>query len=84
MLPGRRPRRDEATRGVPLDIRDTVVVCRVHELEVGGEVLLSFGLLALEVEIEEVQVGALLVVYGGDDDEATLGRPVNGIAVLLF
>ena len=43
----------------------------VHVLEVGGEILLGLGLLALKVEIEKVKVGALLVRNGGNNNKAT-------------
>lgn len=56
VLPGRRPGGDKTTRGIPLDISDTVVVASVHQLQVGSEVLLGLGLLALKVEVEKVEV----------------------------
>lgn len=84
VLPRGSPGGNEATGGVPLDVSDTVVVSGVHKLKVGGKVLVGLGLLALEVEVVEVKIGALSVGNGGNDHEATLRRPVDGVAVLLL
>lgn len=83
VLPSRRPRGDESARGIPLDVSDTVVVGCVHVLQVGSQVLVRLGLLALKVQIEKVEVGALLVADGSNHYESSLRRPVDGVAVLL-
>jgi hypothetical protein len=51
---------DVATSGVPVNIRDTVVLGGLHKLKVGGEILLGIGLLTLEVHIPEVHIEASL------------------------
>ena len=84
MFPNASARYAVAARRVPIHVRDAVVVPLVHELQVGREILVALGLLAFEVEVPEVEVEALLRVDGGDDDEAALGRPVDGVAVLLL
>lgn len=83
MLPHGCPGRHKASRGVPLNVSHAVVVSYVHQLQVCSHIFLRLGLLALEVEIEEVQIGTLLVVNGGNDHKTASGRPVDGIAVLL-
>lgn len=72
-----------ATSGVPVNIGDTVVLRGLHELKVSGEVVLAVNLLALEVHIPEVHVEAGLRVNGGDNNETSLGGPVDTVAVLL-
>jgi len=52
-------------------------------LKVGGEILLSLGLVTLKVHIPEVHVKAGLRVNGTNDDETALGRPIDGVVVLL-
>lgn len=52
-------------------------------LQVGSQVLVRLRLLTLKVQIEKVEVGALLVTDGSDHYESSLGRPVDGVAVLL-
>ncbi|KAI6750781.1 hypothetical protein HG530_014231 [Fusarium avenaceum] len=71
LLLGRSPGGDETARRIPLNICYTVVVGSVHSLKVGSKVLLSLGLLALKVEVEEVKVRALLVGNGGNNNKAT-------------
>ena len=84
VLPYTGARYHVATRRVPIHVRDSVVVARVHELEVRGEVLVAFRLLSLEIEIPKVEVEALLRVDRRHDDETPLWRPVNRVAVLLL
>ena len=84
MFPDTGTRDAVAARRVPVHVRDSVMVSRVHELQVGGEIFVALGLLALEVEVPEVEVEALLRVHGGHNDEAAFGRPVYGVAVLLL
>lgn len=84
MFPDAGARHHVAARRVPVHVRDAVVVARVHELEVGGEILVAFGLLAFEIEVPKVEVEALLRVDRGHDDEAALWRPVDGVAVFLL
>lgn len=83
VLPHRRPCGHEATRGVPLNVSDTVVISGVHQLKVSGKVLVRLGLLALKVQVEEVEVRALCVADSRDDNEATPGSPVDSVVVLL-
>lgn len=76
---------DDITTGrIPVDIRHTVVFSGLHQLKVGGKVLLGFGLLSLKVHVPEVHVKAGLGVNGSNDNEATLRRPVDRVAVLLL
>ena len=84
VLPRRRPGGHVAARGIPLDVRHAVVLRHVHQLQVRRHVLLALGLLALKVEVVELEVGALLVADRGDGHKAALGRPVDGVVVLLF
>ncbi len=84
MFPDTGARDAVSTSRVPVHVGDSVVISRVHELQVCGEVLVALGLLAFKVHIPKVEVEALLRVDGGYDDEATLRRPVDGIAVLLL
>jgi hypothetical protein len=56
----------------------------LHQLEVNGKVLLSLVLLALKVHVPEVKIEVGLGVNGGDNDETTLGRPVDTVAGLLL
>lgn len=53
-------------------------------MQVGGQILLTLGLLTLKVHIPEVNIEVGLGVNGSDDDETSLGRPVNGVAGLLL
>ena len=62
-----------ATRGVPLNVSHTVVLNGLHQLEVGGKVLLSLVLLTLKVHVPEVEVEVGLGVNGSDNNETTLG-----------
>jgi hypothetical protein len=48
------------------------VISGVHELQVGGEVLVTLWFLAFEIHIKELHVEALLRVHGSNDDEAAL------------
>lgn len=72
------------TGGIPVDVRDTVVLDRLHQLKVGSQILLTLGLLTLEIHIPEINVEARLRVNRGNNNEATLGRPVDGVARLLL
>ena len=77
---------DVAARRVPLDVGHTVVLGRVHELEVSHELLVALlGLVLglLEAEIPEVKVERLLRLERSDNNETTPGGPVDGVAVLL-
>lgn len=77
---------DITTSGVPVDISHTVVLHRGHELEVCVEFLLLVILVflwLLEAEVPEVEFKGLLGTNRSYDDKATLGRPVDGVAVLL-
>jgi hypothetical protein len=56
----------------------------LHQLKVGGKILLSLNLLALKVHVPEVNVEVGLGVDGSDDDETALGRPVDTVAGLLL
>jgi hypothetical protein len=56
----------------------------LHQLEVGGKILLSLVLLTLKVHVPEVEIEVGLGVNGGDNDETTLGGPVNTVAGLLI
>jgi hypothetical protein len=73
-----------ATSGIPVNIGDTIVLSGLHELEVGGEILLGLNLLTLEVHIPEVHIEAGLGVDGCDNNETTLGGPVDTVAGLLI
>jgi hypothetical protein len=64
---------DVTTSGVPVNVGNTVVLDSLHELKVGGEVLLGLNLLTLEVHIPEVKIEVGLGVDGGDDNETALG-----------
>ena len=83
MLPDTCASSNESAGRVPVNVSDTVVVGSVHELQVRGEILVTLWLLALEIHVKELHVEALLRVNGGNDDEASLGRPVDGITVFL-
>jgi hypothetical protein len=72
MLPRRRPGGDVAARGIPLDVGYAVVVGSVHDLQARCHVLLRLRLLALKVEVEEIEVRALGVGDCGQDDESAL------------
>jgi hypothetical protein len=63
---------DKSAGGVPVDVGYTIVISSVHELQVGGEVLVTLWFLAFEIHIKELHVEALLRVHGGNDDEAAL------------
>lgn len=84
MLPDTGTGSNEATSGVPVDVGNTVVVGRVHELQVGGQILLALWLLALKVQVKELHIETLLRMNCGHDNEATFRRPVDSIAVLLI
>ena len=75
---------NEAARRIPLNICHTVVFDGLHQLQVGSKILLTLGLLALEVNIPEVQVEVRLRVDSSDHNEAALGRPVDTVAGLLL
>lgn len=60
------------------------MVASTHQLQAGGQVLLVFGLLAIKIQIPELEIRALGVVDGSNDDEAALGRPVDRVVVLLL
>jgi hypothetical protein len=77
---------DVAARRVPLDVGHTVVLSRVHELEVRHKLLIALlGLVLglLEAEIPEVEIEGLLRLQSSDNNETTPGGPVDGVAVLL-
>lgn len=74
---------DESSGRIPINISNAIVISSIHQLQISGQVLVALWLLTLEVQVEELHVEALLRMNGGNDDEATLGRPVDGIAVLL-
>ena len=62
------------------------MLSRVHELQAGAELLLAlFGVVLglLEAKIPEVEFKGLLRLEGSNNDKTTLGRPVDGVAVLL-
>ncbi len=84
MFPDAGTAEDVAACGVPVYVCDAVVVCCVHVLQVGGKVFFAFGLLAFEIEVPKVEVETLLGVYCSYDDEASFGRPVDGVAVFLL
>ena len=84
MFPDTGTAEDVATCGIPFYVCDAVVVCCVHVLQVGGEIFVAFRLLAFEIEVPEVEVETLLGVDSSYDDEASSGRPVDGVAVLLL
>ena len=73
-----------ATCGVPLNVGHTVVLNGLHQLEVGGKILLSLVLLTLKVHVPEVQVEVGLGVDSSDNNETALGRPVDTVAGLLL
>ena len=73
MLPNTRACCNESAGGVPVDVGYTIVVSSVHELQVGGEVLITLWLLAFEVHIKELHVETLLRVNGSNDDETAFG-----------
>jgi hypothetical protein len=75
---------DVTTGGVPVNVGDTVVLDGLHELKVGGEVLFGLNLLTLEVHVPEVKIEVGLGVNGGNNDETTLGGPVDTVAGLLL
>lgn len=62
-----------ATRRIPLNISHTVVLNGLHQLKVGGKVLLSLVLLTLKIHVPEVEVEVGLGVDGSDNNESTLG-----------
>lgn len=84
MLPDTGTGGDEATSGVPVNISDAVVVRSVHKLQVGSEIFVTFRLLTLEVQVEELHLETLLRVDSGNNNETTSRRPVDGIAVFLI
>ena len=55
----------------------------IHKLQVGSQILERLILLALIVQIPEIELEVLLRVNRGHNHESALRRPVNGIAVLL-
>lgn len=83
MLPDTCAGGHKATRGVPFDVSHAVVVSSGEELKVGGEVLVLLVLVALKVEVVEVEVVRLLAENGGDNHETAVRRPVDGVVVLL-
>lgn len=77
---------DIAARRIPLNISHTVVLSRIHELQVGIKLfvtLLRLILRLLEAKVPEVEFERLLRLESSNNNESTLGRPVNSIAVLL-
>jgi hypothetical protein len=83
MLPHTRARCDISSRRVPVDVRNTVMIRRVHKHQVRCKILELLGPLALKVHVEELELEALLRVHRRDNDESSSRRPVDGIAVLL-
>lgn len=73
-----------ATCGVPLNVGHAVVFNGLHQLEVGGHILLSLVLLSLKVHVPEIKVEVGLGVNGSNNDETALGRPVDAVAGLLL
>src|SRR2546423_150638 len=82
MLPHACARGDVPSCRIPLDVSDTVVFGRGHELQVCREIFVFLLLLALEIEVPEVEFEGLLRVNRSDDNKAALGTPVDRIAVL--
>ena len=72
------------TCGVPLNVGNTVVLVGLHQLKVGGQILLSLILLALEVHVPEVKIEVGLRVDSGNNHETTLRGPVDTVAGLLL
>ena len=72
MLPDTCACSNESSGWVPVDVSYTVVISSIHELQVGGQILVTLRLLALEIHVEKLHVETLLRVYGGNDDEAAL------------
>lgn len=83
MLPDTGAGGHEAARGVPLDVGHTIVVSGGEELEVGSKVLVLLVLVTFKVEVVEVEVVRLLAENGSDNHETAIGRPVDGVVVLL-
>jgi hypothetical protein len=63
---------DKSASGVPVDVGYTIVISSIHELQVGGEVLVTLWFFAFEIHIKELHVETLLRVHGSNDDEAAL------------
>jgi hypothetical protein len=77
---------DVAARGVPLNVGDTIVLGSIHELQVGIELLVALFRLFLGLvkgHVPKLELKRLLRLESSNHDEASLGRPVNGIGVLL-
>lgn len=73
MLPDTCTGGNKPAGGVPVNVSYTIVVSSVHELQIGGQILVTLWFLALEVHVKELHVEALLRVDGGNDNETALG-----------
>lgn len=68
---------------IPVNVRDTVMVSRGHQLQVGREVFVTFRSFTFIVKVPEVEVKTLLGMDRGHHHEAAFRGPVDGVAVLL-
>ena len=60
MLPYACTRGDESSSRVPVNVSDTIVISRIHQLQIGSQIFVTLRLLALEVHIKEFHIEALL------------------------
>jgi hypothetical protein len=77
---------DVAACRVPLNVGDTIVLGGIHELQVCIELLVALFRLFLGLvkrHVPKLELKRLLRLESSNHDEASLGRPVNGIGVLL-
>ncbi len=72
MLPDTGTGGNESTSWVPVNISDTVVISRIHKLQVRSQVLVALWLLTLEIHVKELHFKALLRMNSSNDDETAL------------
>lgn len=87
MHPGGRGRGDVSTRGIPLDVRETVVLHRGNQPDPVARLFLVKLLrtaLSLEVEVPELDVELRVGPERGNENVSTLGRPVHRVRRLLI
>lgn len=60
MFPRASAGEDVATSRIPVYFRDTVVVGRVHQLQICSEIFVCLTLFTLKVHVPEIEVKALL------------------------
>src|SRR5437667_5485133 len=72
------------TSRIPFDICEPIMLVRIHQHQVCGQVFLTFWLLALVVKVVEIYVEVLRDRNCGNNHESAFRRPVYGVAILLF